>query len=171
MRCASGGGALGPGPLSERIGALLAEQPEKRYVARFPRSQLLLLQMLSVAAIPLALLLLAIMLPDQTMRRIAGSQLPELLTSYSPWRALFILAVLLLLYSAIYTVIALAVIFFIPLVALEREQPDYLITDPDWHRALRLSRRARRAHPLDRGARAGCASTAASGSDRCRCSR
>ncbi len=35
-----------------------------------------------------------------------------------------------MLYSAIYTVIALAVIFFIPLLALEREQPDYLITDP-----------------------------------------
>ncbi|MFL5803088.1 MAG: hypothetical protein ACJ8CR_15290 [Roseiflexaceae bacterium] len=122
---------VGRGPLSDRIGALLAEEPEKRYVARFPRSQLPLLQVLTLAAIPIALLLLAIVLPNQTVQRIAGSPLPELLTSYSPWRALFILAVLLLLYSTVYTVLALAVIFFIPLVSLEREQPDYLITDPD----------------------------------------
>jgi hypothetical protein len=110
---------------------LLAEEPEKRYVARFPRSQIPLLQVLSLVAIPLALLLLAIILPDQTVRAVAGRPLPELLTSYSPWRALFILSVLLLLYSAVYTVVALAVIFFIPIAALEREQPDYLITDPE----------------------------------------
>ncbi len=60
----------GPGPLSERIAALLAEEPEKRYVARFPRSQLLLLQVLSIAAIPLALLFLAIVLP---IRQYGGS--------------------------------------------------------------------------------------------------
>jgi tetratricopeptide (TPR) repeat protein len=122
---------VGRGALADRIGALLAEEPEKRYVARYPRSQLPLLQVFSLAAIPLALLLLAIILPDQTVQPIAGSPLPELLTSYSPWRALFILAVLLLLYSTIYTLLALAVIFFIPLLALEREQPDYVITDPD----------------------------------------
>jgi tetratricopeptide (TPR) repeat protein len=122
---------VGPGPISKRIGALLAEEPEKRYVARFPRSQIPLLQVLSLVAIPLALLLLAIILPDQTVRAVAGRPLPELLTSYSPWRALSILAVLLLLYSAVYTLVALAVIFFIPIAALEREQPDYLITDPE----------------------------------------
>jgi hypothetical protein len=86
---------------------------------------------LSLVAIPLALLLLAIVLPDQTVRAVAGRPLPELLTSYSPWRALFILIVLVLLYSAVYTVVALAVIFFIPISALEREQPDYLLTDPE----------------------------------------
>jgi tetratricopeptide (TPR) repeat protein len=122
---------VGPGPISKRIGALLAEEPEKRYVARFPRSQIPLLQVLSLAAIPLALLLLAVVLPDQTVRAVAGRPLPELLTSYSPWRALSILTVLVLLYSAAYTVVALAVIFFIPIGALEREQPDYLITDPE----------------------------------------
>jgi tetratricopeptide (TPR) repeat protein len=122
---------VGPGRLSDRIGALLAEEPEKRYVARFPRSQLLLLQILSLAAVPLALLLMAIFLPNQVVRQIAGSPLPDLLTSYSPWRALSVLVVLYLLYSAVYTLIALAVILFIPLGALEREQPDYLITNPD----------------------------------------
>jgi tetratricopeptide (TPR) repeat protein len=122
---------VGPGLISERIGALLAEEPEKRYVARFPRSQIPLLQVLSLVAIPLALLLLAIVLPDQTVRAVAGRPLPELLISYSPWRALFIMTVLLLLYSAVYTVVALAVIFFIPIASLEREQPDYLITDPE----------------------------------------
>src|SRR5262249_7396666 len=35
-----------------------------------------------------------------------------------------------LLSIAVYTLSALAVIFFIPLASLEREQPDYLITDP-----------------------------------------
>src|SRR5262249_13077506 len=122
---------VGRGPLADRIGALLAAEPEKRYVARLPRSQLHLHHVFSLGAIPSALLLVAIVLPDQTGQPIAGSPLPELLTSYSPWRALFILALLLVLYSTIYTVLALAVIFFIPLLALEREQPDYLITDPD----------------------------------------
>jgi tetratricopeptide (TPR) repeat protein len=122
---------VGPGAISKRIGALLADEPEKRYVARFPRSQIPLLQVLSLVAIPLALLLLAVVLPDQTVRAVAGRPLPELLTSYSPWRALSILTVLVLLYSAVYTVVALAVIFFIPISALEREQPDYLLTDPE----------------------------------------
>ncbi len=122
---------VGPGSISKRIGALLAEEPEKRYVARFPRSQIPLLQVLSLAAVPLALLLLAVVLPDQTVQAVAGKPLPELLTSYSPWRALSIVSVLILLYIAAYTVVALAVIFFIPIGALEREQPDYLITDPE----------------------------------------
>jgi tetratricopeptide (TPR) repeat protein len=122
---------VGPGPLSNRIGELLAQEPEKRYVARFPRSQLPLLQVLSIVAVPLALLMLALLLPDQVVRPVAGSQLPALLTSYSLSRGLEVLAVLLLLYSAAYTLAALAVIFFIPIAALEREQPDYLITNPE----------------------------------------
>jgi tetratricopeptide (TPR) repeat protein len=117
--------------LQRQIRALLLAEPEKRYVARFPRSLLLLLQILSVVAIPLTLLTWAIVLPDQSIRTIDGGQLIELLTTYNPWRALFVLVVLLALYSTIYTVIALALIFFIPLQALEREQPDYLITDPE----------------------------------------
>jgi tetratricopeptide (TPR) repeat protein len=122
---------VGPGAISRQIGALLAEEPEKRYVARFPRRQLPLLRVLSLITIPLALLLLALVLPSQTLRPAVAGGLPELLTIYSPWRAILVLGVLLLLYSASYTVVALAVIFFIPMAALEREQPDYLITDPD----------------------------------------
>jgi tetratricopeptide (TPR) repeat protein len=122
---------VGPGDVSRQIGALLAEEPEKRYVARFPRRQLPLLRVLSLIAIPLALLLLAVLLPDQTIRPAVGGRLPELLTIYSPWRALAVLGTLLLLYSTTYTLVALAVIFFIPIATLEREQPDYLITTPD----------------------------------------
>src|SRR5690606_33650477 len=54
--------------LLQQIRALLLAEPEKRYVARFPRSLLLLLQILSVVAIPLALLTWAVVLPDQTIR-------------------------------------------------------------------------------------------------------
>lgn len=120
--------SVGPGPLSRRIGEVLAEEPEKRYVARFPRSLLPWLQVLSLAAFPLALLLMALVVPELRVRSV--ETLLSQTLYYNPWRALGVLAGLVLFYSAAYTLIALAVIMFIPLDALEREQPDYLITDP-----------------------------------------
>ena len=64
---------VGPGEISRQIGAILAEEPEKRYVARFPSSKIALLQVLSLAALPLTLLLTAIVSPTAGART-AGRQ-------------------------------------------------------------------------------------------------
>jgi hypothetical protein len=63
---------VGPGPLADGIAALVAEEPVKRYVGRFPRSQLPYLQILSLIAFPLALLLLALFSPTQVVQRSPG---------------------------------------------------------------------------------------------------
>ncbi len=120
---------VGPGRLADGIAALVAEEPVKRYVGRFPRSQLPYLQILSLIAFPLALLLLALFSPTQVVQAIAGPLSLE--TFYSPLRMLAVLAVLVPLYLLAYTVVALAVMFVPPRRVLEREQPDYLVTAPD----------------------------------------
>jgi tetratricopeptide (TPR) repeat protein len=118
---------VGPGPISQRISNILAAEPEKRYVARFPRSQLPLLRILSIIAVPLALLMLAIIAPTEAVRQIAN--LASFQIIFDPLRALWVLMVLVLLYSGAYALVALAVIFFVKLGDLSREQPDYFVTD------------------------------------------
>jgi tetratricopeptide (TPR) repeat protein len=121
---------VGPGETSRRIGALLAEEPEKRYVARFPSSKVTLLQVLSLAALPLTLLLSAIASPTQIFERLAGSQPVLAQTYYDPLLGLGSLLFLLVLYIIAYAMVALVVIYFVPLNNLEREQPDYVVTTP-----------------------------------------
>jgi tetratricopeptide (TPR) repeat protein len=121
---------VGPGETSRRIGALLAEEPEKRYVARFPSSKVTLLQVLSLAALPLTLLFSAVASPRQVFERLVGSQPVLAQTYYDPLLGLGSLLILLALYVVAYAVVALAVIYFVPLNNLEREQPDYVITTP-----------------------------------------
>lgn len=120
---------VGPGPISEQINTLLAREPEKRYVARFPRSLLPLLQGLVLGVVPLAMLLATIVSPSQVLRRIGDSQIIEQQTVFNLWNVLVLLVVLGLLALGVYALVGLALIFFIRLEALEREQPDYLITD------------------------------------------
>jgi hypothetical protein len=119
---------VGPGDTSDAINALLEQEPEKRYVARFPRSLLPLLQAIVLGIMPLALLLTALVAPTKVVRQVAGSQLVETQTVYNLWNGFGAVATLAALSLAIYTTVALALMFFIPLDALEREQPDYLIT-------------------------------------------
>jgi hypothetical protein len=121
---------IGPGETSRRIGDLLAEEPEKRYVARFPSSKVTLLQILSLAALPLTLLLSAISSPRQVFERLAGSQPVLAQTYYDPLLGIGSLLFLLVLYIVAYALVALVVIYFVPLNNLEREQPDYVITTP-----------------------------------------
>ncbi len=121
---------VGPGETSRRIGAILAEEPEKRYVARFPSSKIALLQILSLAALPLTLLLSAIASPTLVLERLAGSQPVLAQIYYDPLLGLGSLLLLAALYAIAYTLVALGVIFFVPLNNLEREQPDYVITSP-----------------------------------------
>jgi tetratricopeptide (TPR) repeat protein len=120
----------GPGEISRRIGVILADEPEKRYVARFPSSKVLLLQALSLAALPLTLLLTAIFSPRLVLERLAGSQPLIAQTYYDPLLGFSTLLILLALYVIAYALVALVVIFFVPLNNLEREQPDYVITSP-----------------------------------------
>jgi hypothetical protein len=121
---------VGPGETSRQIGAILAEEPEKRYVARFPSSKIALLQILSLAALPLALLLAAITSPTLVLERLAGSQPVLAQIYYDPLLGFGSLLILAALYALAYTLVALIVIFFVPLNNLEREQPDYVITGP-----------------------------------------
>jgi len=120
---------VGPGPIAQQISELLEQEPEKRYVARFPRSLLPLLQALVLGIIPLALVLTALVTPNEVVRRVGDSALVQAQTMYDLWSALGVLVILGLLGLGVYAVVALALIFFIPLEALEHEQPDFLITN------------------------------------------
>jgi len=119
----------GPGEVARRVAALLEAEPEKRYVGRFPRRQIPLLQALMLAAIPLGLLLSTLVAPTEVVVRVGNSPLVDSQITYNLWNVLGALIATGLLSLAVYTLSALAVIFFIPLASLEREQPDYLITD------------------------------------------
>lgn len=118
----------GPGALSDEINTLLDAEPEKRYVARFPRSLLPQIQGLVVGSVPLTLLLAALVAPSTVVRRIGGSLLLEQATFFNLWNVLALLLVMALLGLGVYALVGLMLIFFIRLEALEREQPDYLIT-------------------------------------------
>ncbi|MDQ2996214.1 MAG: tetratricopeptide repeat protein, partial [Chloroflexota bacterium] len=121
---------LGPSETSRQIGAILADEPEKRYVGRFPSSKIVLLQILSLAALPLTLLLTAIISPTTVLERLAGSQAVFAQTYYDPLSIFGTLLILVALYAVAYAFVALLVIFFVPLNNLEHEQPDYVITSP-----------------------------------------
>lgn len=123
---------VGPGPLASQIGAILHAEPIKRYVARCPRSQMPLLQALSLSAVPLALLAVAVALlvsPSLRIQVVGPLVLPSVY--YDPLRAIAVLLIMLLLYATAYTLMGLAVIFLVPFGALEREQPDTIITAPE----------------------------------------
>lgn len=119
-------------PLRERIAAVVAAEPEKRYVGRFIRSALPVLQVASLIALPLAMLLLAVVVPASELRALGdvGGVL-TMDTTYSPLRSSLVIAALVPLYLLVYAAIALAVIYLLPLSAIEREQPDVIITRPD----------------------------------------
>ncbi|MEM8533714.1 MAG: hypothetical protein AAGF95_22920, partial [Chloroflexota bacterium] len=129
---------VGSGSVAARIGVIIDAEPEKRYVARFPRSRLLLLRTLAILMVPLTLfaifspLLLPILQSSTSV--LGSSRVGQLLPTsldwfYNPWYVLAFLVVLILFYSCAYALGALAVISFIPTIgALEREQPDYFVT-------------------------------------------
>lgn len=124
--------------IADRIGGIIDAEPEKRYVARFPRSRLLLLRAFVILMLPLTLfaifspLLLPILRSSTSV--LGSSRVGQLLPTsldwfYNPWYTLAFLGVLILLYSCAYALVALAVVSFIPTIgALEREQPDYFVT-------------------------------------------
>lgn len=116
--------------LRERLANMVAAEPEKRYVGRFIRSALALLQIASLLAFPMALLLLAIFVPTTTLRELAAGVF-SLSVIYDPLRTLGVLAALVPIYLAVYAGLATVVIYLLPLSSIEREQPDVIITTPE----------------------------------------
>ncbi len=113
----------------ERISALVAAEPEKRYVGRFIRSYQGLLQIATVSALPLALLLMAIVAPTVILSQTDEGILSQAIF-FNPWRVLGVAATLTPIYMAVYAAIAMAVIYWLPITRIEREQPDVITTGP-----------------------------------------
>lgn len=117
--------------LRAQIARVILAEPQKRYMARFPRTLLPLLQGASLLALPLALLLLAWVAPTSVVRVLAGDQPLSLGIAFDPLRALGVGVVLLPLYLASYAFLAMTVISFLPIGRIDREQPDYIVTSPE----------------------------------------
>ena len=116
-------------PLRQRIADLIAAEPEKRYVGRFIRSYLSLLQIVSMFALPVALLLLAVAVPTTNISSIAGGILSAT-TFYDPLRIAMVMATVSVCYVGAYATLALVVIYGLTITRVEREQPDVIITRP-----------------------------------------
>ena len=116
--------------LAQRIEQIIAEEPEKRYVGRFVRRYLFLLQIASIVALPLAALLVAIVAPTTTVQQLAAGIFAQG-TTYDPLRSLAILLLLVPFYLAVYAALGGGIIFLLPLDNIEREQPDMIMTRPD----------------------------------------
>ncbi|MCU0492542.1 MAG: tetratricopeptide repeat protein [Chloroflexaceae bacterium] len=120
-------------PIGQRIGAIVAAEPEKRYVGRFIRSYQWLLRAASVLTLPLALLVLAIVVPSYSPARIlADGTILAATLSFDPLRVVGVLALLGMVYLACYAALGLVIIFALPLSRIEeREQPDIIETTPE----------------------------------------
>ncbi|MCG8349635.1 MAG: hypothetical protein MI924_17870 [Chloroflexales bacterium] len=116
-------------PVGRQITALIAAEPVKRYVGRFISSYLPLLQVASILALPVMLLLLAYFVPTPVVQSLGNGAL-SIETFYNPLTALGLLAILIPLYLAAYTLLGLSVVFFLPITRVEREQPDVIVTQP-----------------------------------------
>ncbi|NJN18590.1 MAG: hypothetical protein HC822_21195 [Oscillochloris sp.] len=117
--------------LVERLERIIAAEPEKRYVGRFIRSAAPLLQIGLLLALPLAMLILAVVVPVTETRPLPVGGVLTLDTSFDPLRTISVLATLAPIYLLVYAALGVAVIFLLPLSAIEREQPDVIVTRPD----------------------------------------
>lgn len=113
----------------QRLMAMVAAEPEKRYVGRFIRSYQALLQIASVLALPMALLLLAVVAPTTNIISLSGGVL-SFATFYDPLRVTVTMLLLGLFYLGSYAALAVAVIFVLPIGRIESEQPDVIVTRP-----------------------------------------
>ena len=112
-----------------RVDALIDAEPEKRYVGRFIRSYLGLLQVTSLVAMPLAMLLMAVASPTATLT-LNENGVFSLGIFFDPLRVLGVAATIIPIYMAVYAAIATVVIYWLPISRIEREQPDVIITSP-----------------------------------------
>jgi tetratricopeptide (TPR) repeat protein len=114
--------------VGRRIDALIDAEPEKRYVGRFIRRYQPLLQVASLIALPLALLITAMIAPTTSFFA-TESGVVSLAQFYDPVRIVAVLGVLLVLYLSVYAGMALALIVYLPLSSIEQRQPDLIVTD------------------------------------------
>ncbi|NTW01772.1 MAG: hypothetical protein HGA19_10835, partial [Oscillochloris sp.] len=108
----------------------IATEPEKRYVGRFIRSYLPLLQIATILALPLALVILAVVVPTINIISLKGGILSAV-TFYDPVRILFVLLMLGLFYISSYAILGWIVISVLQISRIEREQPDMIVTTPE----------------------------------------
>ncbi|NJM08020.1 tetratricopeptide repeat protein [Candidatus Gracilibacteria bacterium] len=120
---------IDPGVLA-RIDAMIRAEPEKRYVGRFIRSYTPLLQLASVLAIPLGLLLAAIFVPTLSINVLNGGVF-SVRTFYDPLRFFSVILTLVPFFLAAYGALALGVIFLLPTARIAREQPHVIVTTPE----------------------------------------
>ncbi len=113
----------------QRIDALLAAEPEQRYVERFIHSYRDLLRGATALALPLALLLMAMVAPVPVITPQPNGVI-SFGVSFDPWRATGVVATLVPIAMAGYAAIATAIIAWLPIGRIEREQPDAIITRP-----------------------------------------
>jgi tetratricopeptide (TPR) repeat protein len=116
--------------VTARIDAMIRAEPEKRYVGRFIRSATPILQVASVLAIPLGLLLASIVVPTLSVNVLNGGVF-SVRTFYDPLRFLSVVLTLIPFFLAAYTALALVVIFLLPTARIEREQPHQIVTTPE----------------------------------------
>lgn len=112
-----------------RIDALLAAEPEQRYVERFIHSYRDLLRGATALALPLTLLLMAMVTPVPVITTQPNGVISSGV-SFEPWRATGVVATLLLIAMAGYAAIATAIIAWLPTGRIERELPDAIVTRP-----------------------------------------
>ncbi len=120
----------GSAELIGRIDRVIAAEPEKRYVGRFIRSYLGLLQVATLIALPLAMLLMAVASPTASLT-LNENGVFSLGVFFDPWRTIAVVTTLIPIYMAVYAAIAVFVIFWLPIGRIEREQPDVIVTRPD----------------------------------------
>ncbi|MGB9633750.1 MAG: hypothetical protein ACPL8I_10495, partial [Chloroflexaceae bacterium] len=108
---------------------LLAAEPEKRYIAHnLPRS-IGLLPVTAVLAIPLLVLLIAVVAPVQRITPHPDG-LIALGSFFHPWRAFGVVATLLSITLAVYAAVAAAVLYWLPLTRIERTLADVIAIRP-----------------------------------------
>ncbi len=108
---------------------LLAAEPEKRYTAYNLPRYVGLLPVTAALAIPLLILLIAVVAPVQRITPHPDG-LIALGSFLHPWRALGVVAALLPIILAVYAAVAAAVLYWLPLTRIERTLADVIAIRP-----------------------------------------
>lgn len=108
---------------------LLAAEPEKRYTAHNLLRYIGLLPVTAVLAIPLLVLLIAVVAPVQRITPHPDG-LIALGSFFHPWRAFGVVATLLLITLAVYAAVAAIVLYWLPLTRIEGTLADVIAIRP-----------------------------------------
>ncbi|HYF65156.1 MAG TPA: tetratricopeptide repeat protein, partial [Herpetosiphonaceae bacterium] len=133
------------------IDQILDSVPTQRFVSRFPRFLLPYLQAGQTIVIPGIMLLSAIVAPSQQGATILRTPNNLLITDAStftfPWQRLLISPLVVgLVVAASYAVLALIVLWRLPLTKLRQNQPDIMVFEPD--ELIHYDQHGQRAHQI-----------------------